>query len=216
VELERMVNKSQYQKQVIPLETEDDGYPVMVPSIAVLISYVDENDRRSITPIVAWTVIARFPFTVAIGLCNGNYSENYFPRHSWKVISKTREFVLNFPHSGLCDAISAAGDVSSNDPNIDKFALTGLTPGPSKTIRSPIIMECPISLECKVTEIVHAGSHDLFIATVSAIQSDPVLQEKIEDEIMFLEVLRPNSITGLLEKNQLLWKTLPDLVVPKP
>jgi flavin reductase (DIM6/NTAB) family NADH-FMN oxidoreductase RutF len=209
------LNKQHFNKEVIPLETEDDGYPVMVPSIAVLISYIDENGRSSITPIVAWTIVARFPFTVAIGLCNGNYSENYFPRHSWKVISKTGEFVLNFPHSGLSQAISRAGDVSSNDPNIDKFALTGLTPGPSKTIRAPIIMECPINLECKVTNIVPAGSHDVFIAMVSGIQSDPVLYKQIQDELMTLEVLRPNPETGILEKNQLLWKTLPDLVIPK-
>lgn len=209
------MNTQRYPKEMISLETEDDGYPVFVPSIAVMISCADENGRANITPIVAWTVVARFPFMVAIGLCNGDYSENYFPRHSWKVISKTREFVLNIPHSGLCEAISATGDVSGNDPTVDKFALTGLTPGPSKTIRAPIIQECPINLECKVTQVVRAGSHDIFFATVTAIQSDPVLCKKIEDEVMFLEVLRPNLETGELEKHQLLWKTLPDLSVPR-
>jgi len=204
------LTSNKYPKTFIPLETPDDGYPVFIPSIAVMISYADENGRASITPIVSWTVAARYPFTVTIGLCNGDYSENYFPRHSWKTISRTKEFVLNFPHAGLCEAVSITGDVSASDPNVDKFALAGLTPGPSKTIQSPIIQECPINLECKVTEIVQAGSHDIFIASVSAIQSDPVLHRDIQDDIMTLDLLRPDPDTGRMEEKRLVWKTLPE------
>ena len=127
-----MLNTVHYQKQDVPLETGDDSYPIFIPSIAVLITCRDSQGRANITPIVAWTVVARFPLTVAIGLCNGHYSKDYFPRYSWKVISETREFILNIPHAGLCEAVSQTGDVSANDPTIDKFAITGLTPGPAK------------------------------------------------------------------------------------
>lgn len=209
-----MVNVSSYQKQDLPLETADDSYPVFVPSIAVMISCADARGRVNITPVVAWTVVARYPFTVAIGLCNGHYSENYFPRHSRKIIRQTREFVLNIPDASLCEAVTKAGSVSGAQGGIDKFALTGLTPGPARTVRAPIIQECPINLECKVTRIVRVGSHDVFFAEVTAIQCDPVFDRIIETNVMVLDVLRPNPATGELERSRLNWRTLPEFVTP--
>jgi flavin reductase (DIM6/NTAB) family NADH-FMN oxidoreductase RutF len=206
-----MLSTIHFQKQDIPLDPGDDSYPIFIPSVAVMISYVDAQGRANITPIVGWTVVARFPFTVAIGLCNGHYSKNYFPRYSRKAIRETREFVLNIPHVGLCEAVSLTGDVSGNDPTVDKFAISGLTPGSAKTVKAPIILECPINLECAVTDIIPVGSHDVFFARVTAIQSDPKLDEKIEDEVMMLDILRPNPTTGGLEKCRLYWKTLADI-----
>lgn len=201
-----------YAKQEISLKTASDSYPIFVPSVAVLVSCAQPDGRPNITPIVAWTVVARFPFMVAIGLCSGEYSENYYPRHSCAVIHETREYVLNIPHSGLKDAVSKTGDVSGKDPAVDKFALAGLTPGGAKTVKAPIIMECPINLECKVTQIITTGSHDLFIAEVQAIQCDPILSQKIEDDQMVIRILHPDNEKGETEEVQMIWRTLPEFV----
>lgn len=199
------------QKQNVPLDPGTDSYPIFVPSIAVLISCQASDGRANIIPIVAWTVVSRFPFSVAIGLCNGNFSDNYFPRFSWHVIKQTGEFVLNIPDSGLREQISLTGDVSGNDPNIDKFTLSGLTPAPAISINAPIIVECPVNLECKVTKIVNAGSHDVFFAEVTNIQSDKITDEFIDDDVMMLEVLRLDSVSGEPKKIKLTWKSLPEL-----
>jgi flavin reductase (DIM6/NTAB) family NADH-FMN oxidoreductase RutF len=209
-----MLKAIAYQKQDVPVESASDEYPIFVPSVAVMISCADSSGRANITPIVAWSVVSRFPFMVAIGLCHGNYSENYFPRHSRAIISETREYVLNIPHAGLRDAVSKTGQYTGADPTIDKFALAGLTPGPAKTVKAPIIMECPINLECKVTDVVRTGSHDLFIAQVQAIQSDPIVSQVIEDDVMALNVLRPQESTSQMKQVRLLWRTLPDFVEP--
>ncbi|MCL4561979.1 MAG: flavin reductase family protein [Chloroflexi bacterium] len=205
-----MINVNHYQKQDVPLETVGDGYPVFIPSIAVLVSCADETGRANITPIVAWTVVSRYPFTVAIGLCNGDYSENYFPRYSREIIQRTGEFVLNIPHSGLREAVSITGDVSGRDLTVDKFALAGLTPGPARVVKAPIIMECPVNLECQVTQVVDAGSHDVFFGKVVAIQSDPILKQVIEDDVMVVDLLRPLPDDEGTRPTRLYWRTLPD------
>jgi flavin reductase (DIM6/NTAB) family NADH-FMN oxidoreductase RutF len=194
-----------------PEKIEDDSYPVFIPSVAVLISLASPEGRASITPIVAWSVVSRFPFMVAIGLCHGHYTPNYFPRYSNKIIHQTREFVLNIPHEGLREAISSTGDVSGNDPNVDKFALAGLTPGPAKTVRSPIIVECPINLECKVVAIHRTGSHDLFIAEVSAIQHAPIINQDIEDDKMITDILLDSGDATAAQQKRLYWRTTPTL-----
>ena len=39
-------------------------------------------------------------------------------------------------------------------------------------VKCPLIKESPVSIECKVKEIKHMGSHDLFIAEVLSIDAE--------------------------------------------
>ena len=55
----------------------------------------------------------------------------------------------------------------------------GFTPVPATKVNAPLIKECPINLECKTTEIVNVGAHDLFIAEIVAVHIDEdVLNEE--------------------------------------
>lgn len=47
-----------------------------------------------------------------------------------------------------------------------------LTPVPGKVVKAPIIEEAPVSIECRVKEIVPLGSHHMFIADVVNVQAD--------------------------------------------
>ena len=52
---------------------------------------------------------------------------------------------------------------------MDKFSKCEFTKQEASVISCPIIAECPLTLECKVKEIVPLGSHDMFIAEIVAI-----------------------------------------------
>ena len=54
----------------------------------------------------------------------------------------------------------------------DKAKETGLTYAPSVKIEAPIIAESPLSIECKVKQIIPLGSHDMFLAEVVNVQAD--------------------------------------------
>ena len=47
-----------------------------------------------------------------------------------------------------------------------------LTAGRASVVRSPIIEESPLNIECKVKEILSLGSHDMFIADVVNVKAD--------------------------------------------
>ena len=89
-------------------------------------------------------------------------------RYSYELIRKSREFVVNIPSVHQLRATDKCGVISGRDT--DKFAMTGLTPAPARTVRAPIIAECPINIECKVHHILPLGSHTLFIAEVKGVQ----------------------------------------------
>jgi flavin reductase (DIM6/NTAB) family NADH-FMN oxidoreductase RutF len=59
-----------------------------------------------------------------------------------------------------------------------------LTPVKGQVVSCPIIDESPLSIECKVTQIVELGSHDMFIAEVVAVNADEAHFDKQTDEFL--------------------------------
>ena len=56
--------------------------------------------------------------------------------------------------------------------DVDKFESMHLTKEKANFVKSPLIKESPISVECKVKEIKELGSHHMFIAEVLCINAD--------------------------------------------
>lgn len=92
-------------------------------------------------------------------------------RHSYPIIKRTGEFVLNLTNEALAFATDWCGVRSGKDYN--KFQEMKLTPIPGEKVKAPLIAESPLSIECKVREIIPLGSHDMFIAEVVNVQADP-------------------------------------------
>ena len=92
-------------------------------------------------------------------------------RFSHGIISETKEFVINLPCEAITRATDLCGVRSGRDG--DKFALAGLTREPSHLVAAPTIAECPVSLECRVREIIPLGSHDMFLADIVSVGVDP-------------------------------------------
>lgn len=91
-------------------------------------------------------------------------------RHSHPIIKRTGEFVLNLTNEDMAFATDWCGVKSGKDFN--KFAEMHLTPRKGEQVSAPIIVESPLSIECRVKQIMPLGSHDMFIAEVVNVQAD--------------------------------------------
>lgn len=91
-------------------------------------------------------------------------------RHSYDIIKRNMEFVINITNEELARATDWCGVKSGEE--INKFEEMGLTPQKATLVKAPIIGESPLSIECRVKEIVELGTHDMFIANVVNIQAD--------------------------------------------
>jgi flavin reductase (DIM6/NTAB) family NADH-FMN oxidoreductase RutF len=65
----------------------------------------------------------------------------------------------------------------------NKFVETGLTPVKASKVNAPMIEEAPVNLECKVTQIIPLGSHDMFLAEVVAVHVNEKLFSPKTDAI---------------------------------
>lgn len=91
-------------------------------------------------------------------------------RHSYDIIKETGEFVINLTNEDLARATDWCGVKSGRDH--DKFKAMGLTPMKGEKVNAPILLESPLSIECKVKQIIPLGSHDMFLAEVVNVQAD--------------------------------------------
>lgn len=91
-------------------------------------------------------------------------------RHSHELLMRTMEFVINLTTRELARATDWCG-VRSGSKH-DKFKEMGLTPVPAKMVSCPVIDESPLSIECRVRQVVSLGTHDMFIAEVLNVKAD--------------------------------------------
>lgn len=141
---------------------------MLYPVPAVMVSCQRENEKPNIIT-VAWAgTICSDPVMLSISVRKERYSH--------RIISETKEFVVNLTTKDLCRATDYCGVRSGRD--VDKFKEMKLTKEKANIVKAPLIKESPVSVECKVKEIVPLGSHDMFIAEIVAIDAD----EKYIDE----------------------------------
>lgn len=91
-------------------------------------------------------------------------------RYSYGIIKKNGEFVINLTDKELAFATDWCGVKSGRDYN--KFEEMGLTPGKAGVVNAPIVTEAPVSIECRVRDVVPLGSHDMFVAEVVNVLAD--------------------------------------------
>ena len=149
------------------------------PIPAVMDRLGDMDNSNIIT--VAWT-----------GILNTNPAQVYISvrpeRYSHNIIKKTGEFAINLTNSSLAFATDWCGVKSGK--NVDKFKEMKLTKQKLNHIKCPGIEESPVTIECKVKEVRHLGSHDMFIADVLSIDAD----EKYIDKNGSFDITKCNLI----------------------
>ena len=143
------------------------GGALIAPVPPVMVSCGDMENSNILT--IAWT-----------GIINTIPPKTYISvrpsRHSYNMIKESGEFVINLPPAGLVREADYCGMYTG--AKVDKFAKCNLTKAPADKVSCPIIEESPMSLECKVTEIIPLGTHDMFLADIVAVNVDESLIDK--------------------------------------
>jgi flavin reductase (DIM6/NTAB) family NADH-FMN oxidoreductase RutF len=85
-------------------------------------------------------------------------------RYSFENLKETLEFTLNGLTKEMKEISKICGSFSGK--KVDKFKMANLEIEKSKKVLSPIIKNCPISLECKVLEMKEFGDHFLAVGEV--------------------------------------------------
>ncbi len=140
------------------------GGAMLAPVPAVMVSVGDDSEKNILT--VAWcgTLCTTPPKT---------YISVRPSRHSYEIIKRTGEFVINLVPASLAKKADFCGIYTG--AKVNKFEKCGFTASPCEGVAAPAIAECPVSIACRVTDIVPLGTHDMFIADVLSVCADEEL-----------------------------------------
>ena len=143
------------------------GGALLAPLPAVLVTSGDMENSNILT--IAWT-----------GIINTIPPKTYISvrktRHSYEMIDKSGEFVINLTTADMAKKVDYCGIYTGK--KVDKFKKCNFTKEEAKEVSAPVIGECPLALECKVCEKVELGTHDMFIADIVATDVEESLLDK--------------------------------------
>ncbi len=88
-------------------------------------------------------------------------------RLSHQMATEQGEFVINLPTSALIRAVDRCGVVSGRDEN--KFETCRLTAEAASALAAPTLAESPLSVECRIEQVIPLGSHDMLLAEIVAV-----------------------------------------------
>ena len=140
---------------------------LLAPVPPALVSVGDFENANLIT--IGWTgILASQPPKTYISVRPSRYSYEILKEHS--------EFVINLPSVSMAKQVDYAGIYTGK--KVDKWKKCGLTKQKSERVDTPTVAECPIALECRITDIIPMGSHDVFMADIVGVSC----HESILDE----------------------------------
>lgn len=162
------------------------------PTPVVLISCADRihpEHRNLVTAAWAGTVNSEPPM-VSVSLRKERYSHG--------LIADSGEFVVNLADEKMCRAVDFCGVRSGRD--LDKAETTGLRYRAAEGMSiAPAVEGAPVSLSCRVRQIIPLGSHDLFLGEVAGVS----VRKDLLDERGGLHLERAHLIAynhGLYQK----------------
>jgi flavin reductase (DIM6/NTAB) family NADH-FMN oxidoreductase RutF len=126
------------------------------PGPIVLVSSAHGGARNIMT--MGWHTMMEFtPSLVGCVIAASN--------HSFDLIRKSRECVINLPTSALTDTVVGIGNTTGAE--IDKFARFGLTAQKAQRVKAPLIAECHASFECRLADDALVERYNFFIFEVA-------------------------------------------------
>ena len=152
------MEKLSFQVTAVHMKYSKRDFPVseirrfLEPGPIVLVSSSYKEERNIMT--MGWYTVMEFtPSLIGCMITSAN--------HSYEMIRKSGECVINIPTADMLDTVIGIGNCSGTET--DKFATFGLTPQKAAKVKAPLIKECHTNIECKLVDTRMLNKYNFFI-----------------------------------------------------
>ena len=136
--------------------------PLLYPEPAFLVATYDATGKANVM-VAAWG-----------GICSSNplsLSVSVRPeRWTHDALLARKAFTVGIASESMLAAADFVGIASGR--SFDKFALAGLTAVRAEKVDAPYVAECPVVLECSLSQSVHLGAHTMMIGNILDVKAD--------------------------------------------
>ena len=185
----------------------------IVPRPIALVSTISKDNVNNLAPFSYFSGVCSNPPTIVFA--PGRRGWDGAKKDTLINIESKKEFVVNVVSESFADKmVSCSTDFESE---IDEFSISKLTPGKSKIVKPPLVLESKINLECKLNQIIEIGNGEigsgfLVIGTIVLFHIDDSIYEegKINlDKLMPIGRLAGNSYSKQLNRFEIKRKIKP-------
>jgi flavin reductase (DIM6/NTAB) family NADH-FMN oxidoreductase RutF len=137
--------------------------PMIFPMPALLVGTTnDDGTANAMT--AAWAAICcQSPPCAGVAIRSS--------RLTFANVVARRAFTLNVPRADDAAAVDYLGIVSGReDPG--KLARAGFETVPGAVVEAPILIECPVNVECRLRERLDLGTHTWFVGEIVEVHVD--------------------------------------------
>jgi flavin reductase (DIM6/NTAB) family NADH-FMN oxidoreductase RutF len=130
---------------------------IIVPRPVALVSTISREGMPNLAPFSFFSGVGAIPPTVLFcpALRDGASPESAERKDTLRNVEETGEFVINVVSEAIAEAANAtAAEVAFG---VDEFALSGLTPIPSESVRPPRVAQSPAQMECKLLQVIYTS-----------------------------------------------------------
>jgi len=151
----------------------------LLPLPVTLVAVASKEEKPDVFT-ASWVgVLCPEPLYIGVAIAASNYAH--------ELIEDNGEFTVNVIPEGFIREVDLLGTISGRD--VDKFEEARFTAQPSKEVKAPTILEAPISIECKVQEVLRLGTHDYYVGRALVTHVEELVLDK--NNQINVEVLRP-------------------------
>lgn len=124
---------------------------VIVPRPIAFVSSLDEHGVRNLAPFSYFTGCSANPPVVCF--VSAVRSGPLPAKDTLRNVLTTKEFVVNIVSEDFADKMNlTSAEVA---PDVDEFALSGLTPLPSELVSPPRVAESRVHMKCRLRQVLH-------------------------------------------------------------
>jgi flavin reductase (DIM6/NTAB) family NADH-FMN oxidoreductase RutF len=164
------------------------------------IGWISSHDRQGRLNLAPYSFFNVFSYRPPIlGFASSGWKDTV------RNVEATGEFVWNLVTRPLAEAMNQTS--ASVPPEVDEFALAGLTPVPCRQVAVPRVGESPVAMECKLVQIVRLHRADgtpmdnwLSLGEVVGVHIDKaLLRDGVYQTAAARPVLRAGRLTDYAE-----------------
>src|SRR5260370_2913783 len=121
-----------------------------LPRPIEFVSTVDKNNVRNLAPFSFFTVASSNPPVVVF--CASVPANERAMKDTLRNVMETREFVVNIVSEDFAEQMNRCS--ATVPPEMDEFALSGLTPVASELVKPARVAESHVQMECRLLQVV--------------------------------------------------------------
>lgn len=136
--------------------------PLLYPLPVLLVGTYDADGKPNVMTAAWGGICASDPVSLTVSIRPERWTHDaLLARKAFTVCIASRNMAASADYAGI-----------ASGRRFDKFPAAGFTPVRAEKVDAPYIAECPVILECSLSQTVRLGTHTMVIGAILDVKAD--------------------------------------------